>query len=396
MAYLLEFPPSTLPEDIRAPPYAIFAINGISVTQHLPGRMPLNMVLHFAPKLAQWVLPAPENLPPQVAQGVLRTPYFGIDILVEIGPASLQRIIFKMMQTAGFAVPKNLFQHKPSLTTSISIRRTWQVLELPPAGLDALLIHMQTTLMIGPPVTFTEIRELWAHFPVDHIILRLAANNFVQAHIELFYGRDEFSAIRKWYTSSAERHKVFKAAEDQFPAFGKTRTGSFPSRGRINNNATESKQKAREQEEFIAAQEATAKRLEALEKRNAIKGPRRMSMDDMRQSKPNQTVRKSMKASRSILDITDEKASVEMGIMNALLDDALRKVQEQRDAEDAADDEKEEEVFASKDDCSTEGKLEDTKVGDETTEILQPTVYDPSEASADGTDAALEKPEVGA
>ena len=37
--------------------------------------------------------------------------------------------------------------------------------------------------------------------------------------------------------------------------------------------------------------------------------------------------------------LADERAAVEMGIMNKLLDDKLRKVQEQRDAED--DEEKE-------------------------------------------------------
>lgn len=396
MAYLLEFPPSMLPADIRTPPYVIFAIMGTSVTQHLPQRIPLSMVLHFAPKLAQWVLPAPENLPPAVAQGTLRTPYVGIDIRLDIGPASLQRIMSKMMQTAGFAVPKTLFQHKPSLTTSISIRRTWQMLELAPAGLDALLIHIQTTLMTGSPVTvtFTEMRELWEHFPAAHVILRLAAINFVQAHIELFYSRDEFVAIRKWYTSDVERHAVFKVAEDQFPAFGKTRTNSFPFRSRINSNATESKRKAREKEkqEMATEQEAIAKRMEALEKRNAIKGPRKMSMDDMKKNKSHQTVRKSMKVSRSMPDFADEE-KFEMGVMNALLDDALRKVQEKREAEDAADDEKEKLASASKDDCAAEGELMDAKVGDEKMEMLQPAVYNGSESP---TDAALQAADIGA
>jgi hypothetical protein len=74
MSYLLQFPPSTLPDKILGPPFVIFGINGVSVVDKLPARSPLNAVLHFIPKLAQYVLPAPENLPPDVAQGALRTP----------------------------------------------------------------------------------------------------------------------------------------------------------------------------------------------------------------------------------------------------------------------------------------------------------------------------------
>jgi hypothetical protein len=63
MAYLLEFPPSMLPDDIRKPPYIIFGIKGESVVAMLPKLIPLNAVLRFIPNLAQYVVPAPENLP---------------------------------------------------------------------------------------------------------------------------------------------------------------------------------------------------------------------------------------------------------------------------------------------------------------------------------------------
>jgi hypothetical protein len=221
MAYLLEFLPSTLPEDIRAPPYVIFGIKGHSVVESLPSRIPLNAVLHFAPKLAQWLLPVPKSLPPAATQVNLHTPFVGIDIHLDIGIASLQRIIFKIVQAAGFPVPKKLFFYPPSLFTSISICKTWLLLELPCAGLDGLHIHMQTRLMTGPPVTFAEMKELWDNFPANSDMLHLMAINFIQSHIALCYGREEFSTIRDWCRSSKERWEVFKAAEDRFPDFGK-------------------------------------------------------------------------------------------------------------------------------------------------------------------------------
>lgn len=380
MAYLLEFPPGTLPDDIRAPPYVILGINGTSAVELLLPHIPLNMVLHFAPKLAQWVLPPPKNLPPPVAQDILRTPHVGIDIHLDIGPASLQRIIFKMMQTAGFAVPKNLFQHAPSLITSISIRKTWQLLELPPAGLDGLFIHIQTRLMSGAPVTFTEIRELWGHFPADHIVLRLAANNFVQSHIAWYYNRDEFSNIRHWYLSTKERYEVFKAVEDQFPEFGKR---SFPLQRHVNSDDAEIRRKAREQDQ------ALVDRMEKLEARSKIKKPRKLSVGGMQKKPDSTTTSKSLKVKvKTLADAKNGADTIEMGIMSSLLDDALRKVQEERKAEDKEDEEKRELESEKKgenkkreshvkNDRSMDHES-DTKDNSEKDETLRPTIFDPS------------------
>jgi hypothetical protein len=333
MAYLLEFPPSTLPDNICAPPYVIFGINGQSVVNQLPPRIPLNAVLHFAPKLAQWILPAPENFPPKVAQGVQRTPFVGIDIRLNIGPASLQRIIFKILQSAGLSVPKHLFLHPPSLITSISIRRTWLLLELPRAGLDGLHIHIQTRLMMGPPVTFAEMKELWADFPAESDMLRVMAINFVQSHIALYYGRDEFSAIRHWYLSTKERYKVFKAAEDQFPDFGKKLSISPTRSVQVNNNVLESKRKAKVKEEVaideLATQEALARKMNTFEKKKAVQGPRQMSTEDIRTFTGETTIRKSLKW-RSAPDLKGQTGS--MDGMSALLSEALRKVQLERES----------------------------------------------------------------
>jgi hypothetical protein len=222
MSYLLEFPPSTLPDNILAPPFVVFAINGISVAGKLPSRTPLTTVLHFIPKLAQYVLPAPEDLPIDLVQEALRKPRVGIDVRLDIGAGSSQRVIFKVLQSAGEAVPNHLFQHPPGVIMSISICKTWLLLELHPAGLDGLMIHLQTLIMTGPAVTFVEIQELFNHFPLDSNMLRVTAINFVKSHLDLQYSFHSFAEIRRWYMADEDRYKVFKAAEEQFPEFGKT------------------------------------------------------------------------------------------------------------------------------------------------------------------------------
>lgn len=354
MAYLLDFPPSTLPDDIRAPPYVIFGIKGLSVVQHLPPRIPLNTVLHFAPALRRWVLPAPENLPPAVAKGVLRTPQVGIDIGLDIGVASLQRIIFKMMQAAGFAVPKNVFQHQPSLITSISIHRTWLMLELPRAGLDGLLIHMQTRLMMGPPVSFTEMRELWNEFPATHDIVRLMAVNFVQSHIALFYSRETFEAIRQWCLSCPKLNEVFTAAENRFTEFGKMPAGhGYSNQDLINTKPSEVRRKAREQSRMAAADmEAKLKSAEMADLKKANKALKKMSTEDIKKRQDETTIRKSTKW-KSAPDLKDK---FDLDDMSLKLTEALLKVKKERETEAEAE---------SKDDGETE-------------EYLQPTVYNPS------------------
>jgi hypothetical protein len=367
MAYLLKFPASTLPDNIYAPPFVIFGINGSSVVDKLPSRIPLNAVLHFIPKLAQYVLPAPESLPPKVAQGVLHTPYVGIDICLDIGIASLQRIILKVLQSAGRAIPKEQLQRPPSIITSISIRKTWLLFELPPAGVDGLLIHLQTLLMTGPAVTITEMKELWNAFPSDSDMLRVTAINFVQAHICLHYTREEYAEIRSWYMSTKERRKVFRAAEAMYPEFGKTRLIRSDSQVRVNGFAAESRKtigkedlaalraeileevKKEMKEEIEALERKKEKKdIEALEKKEVKKNSRGASMDE---GKTNSTIRKSTKWRSS--EMLAFKAGSMEDVSNKL-SDALRKLELKQESESAP----------------SEGA-----------EMLQPTAYDPSKPS---------------
>jgi hypothetical protein len=311
MAYLLDFPPSALPDDIRKPPFVMFAINGTSIRALLPRFIPLAAVLHFAPTLRDFVLPTPTNLPPTVAQGVLATPFIGLDIGLDVGAASIQRIVVKIMQSAGFTVPQHIYQHPPSLTTSISILHTWNLLELPPSGLDNLVIHMHTLLMHGPPVTLPLLQHLFTLFPSTHAILHLAATNFVAAHCTLFYSCDEFTEIRRWYRQSVDRRAVFAKAEAINPEFGKMPQTDIEV-WRIDSFAAE---RARKAKEVAAMMEKENKESREVVRRRSGSG------DGLR------TVRRGGKRM-----LREGKQSEDM---SAKLTEALKKVQAEREAEEA-------------------------------------------------------------
>lgn len=230
MSYLLDFPTGSLPRHIRSPPYVVFAIRGQDIVADLPPRVPLNVVLHFAPKLKQWVLPPPSitSLPRSVARVALRTPYIGVDILSDnIDVLGLGWILCRMLQASGLAHPISLFRAYPTILVSVSIYKTWLALDLPVAGIQNLHTHIQTRLMLGPAVTLLEIMAIWKDFPHTSEIVRAMGLNFIRSHIDLDYSHREFSAIRDWYLQSAERCRFFKSLEDQFPAFGEAQDKVF-------------------------------------------------------------------------------------------------------------------------------------------------------------------------
>jgi hypothetical protein len=353
MAFLLQFPPSTLPDNIREPPYVIFGINGTSVREKLPKRIPLNAVLHFVPKLAQYVLPEPQDLPPELA---LEAPHVGIDIHLDVTVGSFHRVILKVLEAAGMFVPQERLQLAPTTIASVAIRKTWLLLELPPAGLDAILIHLQTQLMTGPPVRLNEMKMLWNGFPADSMMIRLMAVNYMQSYVANHYPSSEFKAMRMWSLDDPERWNVFEAAEKLYPEFGKKLWSLPSSQYLVNDDTVEDKAKAMEMEQKeadeAAAQEVLSKKKKGKEKKiSKQKLKKAMSMEEL---EPNATMHKSMKwtpasGGKDGADTVDNMATK--------LTDALQKVQLEREAESAADDE------AAK-------------------ETLQPTVYDASASSS--------------
>ncbi|OAG10821.1 uncharacterized protein CC84DRAFT_1062999, partial [Paraphaeosphaeria sporulosa] len=223
MSYMLQFPPSLLPKNITSPPFVLFGINDLDLFSDLPTNIPLALVLHFAPVLRKWVLPPPQELSTCAIRMSLRTPYVGINILADMELEGLRYILGRMMQLAHVKIATGkyeMFQMMPSLPVSISIHKAWMALELPPRGIEALYMHIQITLMIGPPVTLFEIKGVWQNFPVDSPIQREMGLNFVRNYIDRLYPASESSAVRHWYLETTERWSFFRELEKSSPAFG--------------------------------------------------------------------------------------------------------------------------------------------------------------------------------
>jgi hypothetical protein len=123
MSYLLELPPGPLLPNALSPPYVVVGIWGTNITSLLPPKIPLKVLLHFIPKLQQWVLPAPapSSLPSPLARRALRRPKIGIDILHNgVEPGGLAWITSKILQIARIDYPKSLVLINPTLETAIS------------------------------------------------------------------------------------------------------------------------------------------------------------------------------------------------------------------------------------------------------------------------------------
>ncbi|KAL6702730.1 hypothetical protein ACN47E_001012 [Coniothyrium glycines] len=220
MSYLLDFPKTPLPHNARSPPYVIFGINGIDVASTLPLQIPLNAVIHFVPKLKQFVLPAPaiSSLPRHIARLALLKPCVGIDIILEgVDKIGLEWIVLRILQLCGVAPSSSLFKIQPGLISCVSIHKTWQALELPPAGIANLYTRIQFRLMLGPAVKLHEMEGLWGTFGDQSDITREMALNFIRFHGNKEYTRSESIEIQDWYLQNGTRRHYFKNLEDALP-----------------------------------------------------------------------------------------------------------------------------------------------------------------------------------
>lgn len=219
MSYALEFPRRPLPANILSPPYAIFAIRGVPVSNNstvFPRNIPLSLILHFAPKMEIWVLPPqPPPLPYQRAIPLLNM-CIGIDIQAAITPFALSFIIARMLQLAGSPLPRDAFLTYQSLTDSANILSAWRALDLPIAGAKGLETHILTMLMLGPAVSFTETKALWAAYPSNPtsspVILEMA-HNFIRNYISNEYPAREADAVKDWFLLEPERRVFFRDLE---------------------------------------------------------------------------------------------------------------------------------------------------------------------------------------
>jgi hypothetical protein len=213
MSYPLEFPPGPLPPNALSSPYAVVGIWGTDVTHLLPPKIPLNLALHFMPKLQQWVLPAPapSSLPWPLARRALRSTKIGIDILHDGAESEgLAWITSKILQLARIDYPKSLVLINTTLDTATSIYKTWLALDLPLAGVTILQQHCMSKLMLGPAVTLPQIQRFWNTFPHNCEVVREMGANFVRSYLDFMYMTSEFSQIQDWYLQSSERRVFFK------------------------------------------------------------------------------------------------------------------------------------------------------------------------------------------
>ncbi|KAJ4378871.1 hypothetical protein N0V86_005745 [Didymella sp. IMI 355093] len=221
MSHLLEFssvPP--LPHDVNAPPYAVFGIYGSDITSSLPPRIPIKLMLHFAPALQRWVLPAPNptHLPPTIARQSLRTPYVGIDIQGPIEPVGLGWIIIRMLHLSGCRVTKETFGVQPDLAISIAIHNAWLALELPVEGLRALHTHIYGQLIYTePPISIWGIQMLWDAFPTGSEIIKAMGLNFIRGHVNMEYSASQSLEIIAWFQSTPERYALFNSLRYAMP-----------------------------------------------------------------------------------------------------------------------------------------------------------------------------------
>lgn len=262
MSYMLEFPSHPLPPNIRSVPYVLFGINDTDHFLELPSNIPLALVLYFAPKLRQWILPTPELTGISAIGLSLRTPYIGINIIADIDIEGLAWIVARMLQLAGLPMDKKVFLIQPPLLTCISIHKAWVALELPERGIQGLHTHMLSTLMLGDPVTPIEIKGIWHNFPTSSPIVHQMGLNFVRSHIEYSYNHKEFASVRLWYLETRERCRFFKSLEAQFPEFSEVQEKAVKT---VNENPTASSSKT----ETTAA--APQKESQILEKRRTRK-----------------------------------------------------------------------------------------------------------------------------
>jgi len=174
------------------------------------------MVVHFAPKVRQWIIPEPD-LSKEGIYTALRTPFVGINIIEDIERQGLEWILSRMMQVAGVPVSNALFRMQPDLLTSIAIHKAWMRLELPMAGIDALRIHMSSLLMLGDPVTLPEMQGLWVIERPGSAMLKEMGHNFVHSYLSSCYSGTLFTEIRNWYRESKERRTFFIDLERRNP-----------------------------------------------------------------------------------------------------------------------------------------------------------------------------------
>lgn len=244
MSAMIQFPVRPFPVSIRsAAPYVIFILRGqkVNLSDKTPD-IPLMMVLHFIPKMKDWVVDPPSNLVRS-----FQTSLVGIRIPEEadVPPYALQYIVDKMLQLTGLSLRVDIFQLNPAISDSVLVLKAWRAFDLPAEGAQGVETNILTRLMTGPPVQFAEVKALWEVFPTTSPIVDQMAENFIRSWIDNDYTEMEAQRIHSWITDNLERKWYFKAKSTTLvgPGTGWTARGRAPHRSDPATKASSSKTK---------------------------------------------------------------------------------------------------------------------------------------------------------
>lgn len=219
MSHMLEFPRSRLPDDIAAQPHVIFAIRDKPIYyEWFPTKVPLAILLHFAPKVERWTRPVSSKAMKSARSEVVSKPSVIVNIQADIAADGLAFIVHRMLQQAGLPLTRGQFDVNPTIMQSIHVLKTWKVLELPPAGTQGLGMHLHTRLMMGPPVLSTEMRGLWDVLPQNSPILVEMVSNFIRSYTMGDYHPQEKRLIMDWMSEDAGRRKLIREQEGLYYA----------------------------------------------------------------------------------------------------------------------------------------------------------------------------------
>ncbi|KAF2119039.1 hypothetical protein BDV96DRAFT_684649 [Lophiotrema nucula] len=218
MPFMLGFPPKPHSVDLLSPPHVVFGICGVNVFTKLPSRIPYNMVVHYAPKFKEWVLPQPQNLPKSAAHRALRQPYVGINILENIDVEALRWIICTMLEQSGANMSTRCFGTTPDFYTAIKVLRAWTVLDLPVAGTDSIRTYVLMELVTGPPISADKLALIWDNFDRFSDVVLQAADNFIEHHTAGSYMERESTEILVYIASDQDRRDFFTSLRYDPPA----------------------------------------------------------------------------------------------------------------------------------------------------------------------------------
>ena len=161
MTGLLEFPPTLgrLPANVGRPPFVRFHIRGRDVSDRVPRNVPLAMLLHFAPRAADWEVRSTETRPSQAAPHPGRV---DIDIPAYVSATGLAVVLIKMMTsshlTTTMYVPSPL-----NVRVAVETMQVWDVMGLDLHGAEPLRNQILTAIWFFP-FSAADMDLIWRTF----------------------------------------------------------------------------------------------------------------------------------------------------------------------------------------------------------------------------------------